>query len=266
LFDNETFDPFAPARPAPDWLITEYFEDTDLGVLKTGKEADVSLVERRSQGNDGRTLLLARKRYRPRSVRKGELEALGFTKAGSFRNDIVYRDGRKYAKSRDQRAVTRMTNYGKELVKQRWTGHEFEMMRRAWDASVPVPYPVESGDDGFLMQYLGDDDGAAPRLVQARLSRDQAEQAFAELIDAVGALAAGGVVHADLSPYNVLWWDNQSWLIDFPQAVEFGSPHSEEFLRRDITNICRWYERHTTGPRPDPGAIFALVITSASRH
>jgi len=169
LFEDELFDLFAPARPEPAWVITEFFTDTDLGLLKTGKEAEVTLVERCSQGPDGARVLMARKRYRPRSVTKGELQALGFTRAGAFRNDIVYRDGRKYAKSRDQRAVERMTNYGKELIKQRWTGHEFDMMRRAWNAGVPVPYPVDVLDDGFLMEFLGDEAGAAPRLVQARL-------------------------------------------------------------------------------------------------
>ena len=57
-------------------------------------------------------------------------------------NDLAYRDGRKFAKSRDQRAAERMTNYGKKLLTGRWTGHELDMMQQAWDAGVQVPYPV----------------------------------------------------------------------------------------------------------------------------
>src|SRR6185436_909435 len=118
----------ALARVTPDWVITEDFDDVDLGVIATGKEGEVGLVER--VAHDGvRSHKIARKRYRPRTVRKGELQALGFERAPTFRNDIVYRDGRNYGRrSRDRRAVESMTKYGKELVKQKWLGHEFEVM------------------------------------------------------------------------------------------------------------------------------------------
>ena len=105
--------------------------DTDLGVIATGKEGEVGLVERTARDDD-RSHLLARKRYRPRTVsHKGELQALGFERAPTFANDIIYRDGRNYGRrSRDRRAVETMTKYGKELVKQRWLGHEYEVMLR----------------------------------------------------------------------------------------------------------------------------------------
>ena len=91
-------------RPVPEWLITDEvdFVERDLGNLKSGKEAEVFVVERT---HADRSCLLAHKRYRPRTVtQKGELEALGFQRGNSFMNDLAYRDGRKFAKSRDQRA------------------------------------------------------------------------------------------------------------------------------------------------------------------
>jgi serine/threonine-protein kinase RIO1 len=111
-----------------------------------------------------------------------------------------------------------MTNYGKELLTGRWTGHELEMMQRAWEAGVNVPYPVGPRGDGMLMQFLGDDRGAAPRLVQARLGRVELEAAFGQLVDNLRLLVGAGYVHADLSAYNLLWWQGQVWLIDFPPS------------------------------------------------
>ena len=93
----------APVRGAPEWLITDEveYDELDLGRLKSGKEAEIFIVER-SFG--ARSCLLAHKRYRPRAVsHKGELEQLGFQTANRFMNDLAYRDGRKFAKSRDAR-------------------------------------------------------------------------------------------------------------------------------------------------------------------
>src|SRR3954454_16871943 len=146
-------EPSSPRPPAPAWLIAdpEEYTEYDLGPLKTGKEAEVFLVDRVAP--DGRSCVLAHKRYRPRRVaNKGELAALGFQRANSFMNDHVYRDGRRFAKSRDQRAAETMTNYGRELLTKRWPGHEFDVLTRLWSAGVRVPYPVASTEDGVLME------------------------------------------------------------------------------------------------------------------
>src|SRR5688572_31310533 len=125
---------------APDWLVVEPVAEIDLGTLRSGKEAQVDVVER--IGDDGRTCLLARKRYLPRVVAaKGTLEALGVQRASTFHNDVEYREGRQFRKTRDRRAVEAMTTYGKRLLQDRWTGHEFDVMTRLWEAGVSVPYP-----------------------------------------------------------------------------------------------------------------------------
>jgi RIO kinase 1 len=252
-------------RPQPEWLIADDVEhvEVELGNLKSGKEAEVFLIERR---HEGRSCLLAHKRYRPRSVtHKGELAALGFQRGNSFMNDLVYRDGRKFAKSRDRRAVERMTNYGKTLVTGRWTGHELDMMRRAWEAGVCVPYPVGERGDGFLMQFVGDLDRAAPRLADARLDPDGLASAYAQLKDNLRVLVGAGYVHADLSAFNLLWWRETLWLIDFPQAVDLTvNHHAFDFLHRDVANVCTWFGRH--GLEVDATRLYdELVVIACSR-
>jgi RIO kinase 1 len=241
----------------PAWLVPEPYEDVVLGPLKTGKEAEIFVVER--IGVD-RSCLLAHKRYRPRSVRhKGELEALGFQRAATFVNDHVYRDGRRFAKSRDQRAVDRMTGYGKELLKERWPGHELDVMTRLWAAGASVPYPVADTADGLLMEYVGDETQAAPPLARARLSRREVEDGYRQLLDDLRTFVEVGVVHADLSAYNILWWDGRLWFIDFPQAVDLAqSPHAMEFLHRDIANVCGWFARK--GVDCDADVVFAELL------
>ncbi len=232
-------------RPVPEWLITDDVDyvERDLGRLKSGKEAEVFVVERTYQDQ---SVLLAHKRYRPRTVtHKGELEALGFQRGNRFMNDLAYRDGRKFAKSRDQRAAERMTKYGKKLLTGRWTGHELEMMQQAWRAGVNVPYPVGARGDGLLMQFLGDAEGAAPRLAEARLGPSEIRSARAQLIENLTRLVGAGFVHADLSAFNLLWWDEKLWFIDFPQAVDVTTnPHAFEYLHRDVANVGNWFARH----------------------
>src|SRR5215208_2140671 len=138
-------DPGAPVRPLPSWLVPEPFTDFDLGTLRSGKEAQIDVLER--TGDDGSACLLARKRYLPRTVKhKGQLEALGVQRATAFRNDVQYREGRQFRKSRDRRAVEAMTSYGKHLLQDRWTGHEHDALHRLWHAGVRVPYPVSYAD------------------------------------------------------------------------------------------------------------------------
>jgi RIO kinase 1 len=254
--------PESGARPAPSWLPTGEVEDELLGSLKTGKEAEVFVVERRSL-DDGHRCLLAHKRYRPTKVGKGELEALGFSRARSFVNDTVYHEGKKFRYSRDKRAVERMTDYGKRLLNDRWIGHELEMMRRLWDAGVDVPYPVELTADGMLMQLVGDASAAAPRLVHARLSPAELEVAYEQLVDNLHVMAGASVVHADLSPFNVLWWDDRIWIIDLPQATDLLlNPHGFDLLHHDVTTMCRWFTRQ--GLATDPEQLFVDVLMTAT--
>jgi RIO kinase 1 len=231
--------------------------ELELGNLKTGKEAEIFVIERRF---GDRSCLLAHKRYRPRRVtHKGELAELGFQRVNTFMNDRPYRDGRRMAKSRDQRAVDRMTKYGKSLVTNRWSGHELEVMQHAWEAGVNVPYPVGPRGDGMLMQLIGCATSAAPRLAQAGLGREAVAEAWEQLVANLRLLVGAGWVHADLSAYNILWWQDQVWLIDFPQAVDISSHVGAlDFLRRDLGNVTGWFNKR--GVSADPDQLFVELM------
>lgn len=252
-----------PGRVAPTWLtdgLTPVVDEV-LGLLKTGKEAEVFIVERRTVDGEQRALL-AHKRYRPTKVGKGEIEALGFSRARSFTNDTVYHEGRRFRRSREQRAVERMTDYGKRVLADRWPGQELDTLERAYAAGATVPYPVEFTGDGMLMQLIGDDLGAAPRLVNARLSAAEVAAAYEQLLDELALLTRAGLVHADLSPFNVLWWDGRLWIIDFPQAVDLvNNPHGFDLLHHDVTTMCTWFARQ--GVATDPEEVFAGLLADA---
>ncbi len=249
-------------RAAPAWLTDGGTEDEVLGLLKTGKEAEVFIVERRTL-DGSRSELLAHKRYRPTKVtHKGELQALGFSRSRAFAHDAKYHEGRKFRYSRERRAVERMTDLGKKILAERWPGQEHDSLVVAHEAGVTVPYPVEFMGDGLLMQLLGDDGVAAPRLVNARLKPEQLRVAYDQMVEDLGALTRTGTVHADLSPYNVLWWRDRLWMIDFPQAVDlFQNPHGFDLLHHDVTTMCTWFARK--GVDCDGEALYAQILTDA---
>ncbi len=249
-------------RTNPEWLVLEPYVEIDLGTLKTGKEAQVDVVER--TGDDGHACLLARKRYLPRTVTaKGTLEALGVQRASTFHNDVEYREGRQFRKSRDRRAVEAMTTYGKRLLQDRWTGHEYDVMVRLWSAGVSVPYPVSYGDDLFWLEYIGGRDGAAPQLARARLDAAQLRSAWDQLVEALHGMTAEGFVHADLSAFNLLWWEGRLVVIDLPQAVDLAAnPQGLDFLHRDVLNVCDWFSRR--GVDADAEALFSELLASVS--
>ncbi|MGH2402516.1 MAG: RIO1 family regulatory kinase/ATPase [Candidatus Limnocylindria bacterium] len=249
----------APPREAPSWLLDEPYDEASLGTLKSGKEAEVFLLERRYAG--GSTALLAHKRYRPRRPSAGELRELGFNKATLYRHDSTYRAG-WFLSARDRRAVAHKTDHGHEVIERMWPIQEMEMLERAWASGASVPYPVERTDDGVVMEFIGDADAAAPRLAQAQLSRAELASAWEQLIDSVRRLTAAGLVHADLSAYNVLWWRDRPVIIDLPQAVEFTTnAEAPELLHRDLANVAGWFGRR--GLPVDVEAVFGEMIALA---
>ena len=127
--------------PRPDWVVTSLSAiDTELGVLKTGKEADVHLVRRALPG--GASCLLAAKRYRTSEHRM-------------FHRDAGYLDGRRVRRSRETRAMGRRTDFGKALIAGQWAITEFDVLVRLWGLGLPVPYPVQLSGTEILMELVG---------------------------------------------------------------------------------------------------------------
>jgi len=227
--------------PVPEWVSTSAAAiDTDLGVFKTGKEADVSLVRRTDRDQ---TVLLAAKQYRDSQHRM-------------FHRDAGYLEGRRMRKSRETRAVETRTAFGRELIAGQWAAAEFAVLSRLWRAGAAVPYPVQLLGTELMMEFIGDDDGvAAPRLAQLRPDRDEAANLYRQMRDVLGTLADAGYAHGDLSAYNVLVHNSRLVLIDLPQAVDLvGNPQGFTFLRRDCDNICAWFQAR--GIAADPRLLF----------
>jgi RIO kinase 1 len=240
------------------WPEGEAYEDIPLGNLKSGKEAEVFLLERRFERSGAR--LLAHKRYRIRYPGKDQLRDEGFSNSTSFRRHSIYREGWN-VRSRDRRALAagNKSHYGQELAATMWPIQEWAMLRHAWQAGVPVPRPIEQSSDGMLMEYIGDAERAAPKLSEARLNAEELRAAWSQLVESLRRLTAGGIVHADLSAYNLLWWEGRVVVIDLPQAVEFTTnPDAFELLHRDVANVADWFSRR--GVPVDLEAVYGELV------
>jgi len=206
--------------------------DYELGVLKTGKEADVHLAERSVPGTDIGTLMAA-KRYRTSEHRM-------------FHRDSGYMEGRRVRRSRETRAMANRTSFGREVLAGQWAVAEFNVLSMMWQAGAPVPYPVQLDGTEILLEFIGDPDGtAAPRLAQFRGSDAELHDLWNQCVDVMCLLAAAGYAHGDLSAYNLLVHNGRLVVIDVPQAIDIvANPRGTEFLRRDAENVCRWFSSH----------------------
>lgn len=238
-------------RPAPAWLVTSSAAlDHERGVIKTGKEADVELIER-IDPHGGAACLLAAKRYRSSRHRL-------------FHRDAGYLEGRRVRRSRENRAMATRTSFGREVIAGQWALAEFEILGTLWSAGVAVPYPVQFGGTELLMEFIGDVDGtAAPRLAELRPDQAELDDLWVQCRTALEALAGGGFAHGDLSAYNVLVHDGRLVLIDLPQVVDIvGNPQGAAFLQRDCDNICRWFTANGH-PDADPAELSAALARQA---
>jgi len=216
-------------RPHPAWLVTELAAvDSELGVLKTGKEADVYLLRRGVPG--GRSCLLAAKRYRDAQHRL-------------FHRDAGYLEGRRTRESRVNRAAANRSTFGRQAIAGQWANAEFTALCQLYGAGLPVPYPVQITGTEVLLEFIGDQDGTgAPRLAETRPDGDKLASLWDQLVTALAGLAGLGFAHGDLSPYNLLVHNGRLVMIDLPQVVDVVShPNGRDYLDRDARNVATWF-------------------------
>lgn len=246
-------------QPYPDWLVTELAAvDLELGVLKTGKEADVHLVRRQVPGTD-RSCLLAAKRYRDAEHRL-------------FHRDAGYLEGRRVRRSRENRAMEGRTAFGRQMIAGQWAAAEFDALVRLWQVSqelgsIAVPYPVQLVGTELMLEFVGDaEEGlAAPRLAQVRPEPAELRGLWDQLLDALTVLARAGLAHGDLSPYNLLVHQGRLVLIDLPQVVDVvANPQGREFLARDVRVVSNWFAaRGLPGELIDPEGLTSRLLGEA---
>ena len=247
-------------EPRPDWVVTSQAAiDTELGILKTGKEADAFLLERAVPGSDeladptGQAVVMVAKRYRGEDHR-------------SFHRSTAYTEGRKTRNTRDARAMAKKSAHGRAVAAGQWAWAEWEALVRCHQLGLPVPYPVQLDGTELLMEWITveGEDGTqtAPRLAQTRPERPLLESYYEQLREAMAELARNGVVHGDLSPYNILAAGERLVIIDLPQVVDLvGNPEGMDFLLRDCTYVCSWFRAR--GLDVDEHALFSELMAHA---
>ncbi|WRS30330.1 RIO1 family regulatory kinase/ATPase [Actinomycetaceae bacterium MB13-C1-2] len=232
-------------RPHPDWVVTDSAAfDTELGVIKSGKEASVYLIERAVPGKTG--CLLAAKRF------------LGSARR-DFHRPAVYIEGRAVVDKREARAIKKKTQYGLLAADGHWAFNEFRALAEAYEAGVPVPYPVQVNGTEILMEFIGNGKEAAPRLAQTRRRGPELADAYHQVTSIFKAFARMGYVHGDLSAYNLLDDGERIVVIDLPQMVDATkNQQGMALLQRDVENVTNWFERK--GMEVDSDALFAEVV------
>lgn len=244
-------------EPRPEWVVTaEAAIDTELGVLKTGKEAEAHLLHRGVPDADdrpGAAVTMVAKRYRSPEHR-------------DFHRSAVYTDGRRMRNTRDARAVDRGSSFGREVAAGQWAWAEWQALGRLWLLGVPVPYPVQIDGTEVLMEWVSieGEDGptTAPRLAQSRPTRELLEGWWEQLREALLLMGEAGLVHGDLSPYNVLAAGERLVIIDLPQVVDLiANPHGGELLHRDCLTMAKWFTAR--GLPVDGEALHAEVLAAA---
>ena len=245
---------YTPGRFEEGWLLSSLRPFYDRGLItdvlyrvKGGKEANVYCCTAAPEtGLD----VVAAKVYRPRMFR-------------NLRNDKMYRDGRelltadgKHGKPDDRmiRAVGKKTAYGQQVAHTSWLMYEYQSLERLYDAGAAVPRPISSAENALLMGYCGDEHIAAPALNEITLDPDEAQPLFVEVLRNIEIMLANGMIYGDLSAYNILYWDGDITLIDFPQVTDSRvNRQAYQILERDITRVCEYFA--SQGVRTDPGAI-----------
>jgi RIO kinase 1 len=123
-----------------------------------------------------------------------------------------------------------------------WIEHEFRTLKILHDAGGDVPEPYASDHNAILMDYIGDKDISAPTLNGIRLDVDEARVLFDRVVLNLNIMLDRGRVHGDLSAYNILYWEGQIHLIDFPQAINPNrNPNAYPIFRRDVRRICDYF-------------------------
>ena len=206
-------------------LIEEGLIDTVVRQLMSGKEATVYVVRCADETRCAKV-------YKDATQR-------------SFRQAVDYTENRKVKNTRDARAMAKGTRFGRQATEAAWQSAEVDALYRLAAAGVRVPQPYNFCDGVLLMELVTDEHGdAAPRLNDVAFTPEEARTHHATLLSEVVRMLCAGIVHGDLSEFNVLLGDDGPVIIDLPQAVDAaGNNHAKRMLLRDVANLRGFFGR-----------------------
>jgi len=212
-----------PKRIEP--LIEDGLVDEVIRQLMSGKEAMVFVVRCGEEVRCAKVYKEANKR--------------------SFRQSTDYTEGRKVKNSRRARAMEKGSSYGRKAQEEAWQSAEVDALYKLAAAGVRVPKPFNFHEGVLLMELLTDSEGnAAPRLNDVELSAETAREYHQILIRQVVRMLCAGIVHGDLSEYNVLVDTSGPVIIDLPQAIDAAANNQAcKMLLRDVTNLATYFGR-----------------------
>ncbi len=204
-------------------------------VVKQGKEATV-ICCRSHENMDSE--YMAVKLYKEKKYR-------------NFKRDKVYHIGRVWDQ-RLLRAIRKKTAVGQDAERSNWVSNEYDTLATLYDAGVNVPKPIAHTHDAIVMEFLGEQDLCSSLLKDTRLTKDEAKIVFTKLLDDIETMLEYGIVHGDLSAYNILYHEEEPYIIDFPQAVNPSvNQYAYDLLVRDIVNVCKYFKRYDIEANPD---------------
>jgi RIO kinase 1 len=236
-----------PKRIEP--LVEEGLVDEVIGQLMSGKEATVYVVRCGAEIRCAKVYKDANKR--------------------SFRQSVKYTEGRKVKNSRRARAMEKGSRYGRKEQEDAWQNAEVDALQRLAAVGVRVPQPYNFLDGVLLMEMVADENGnAAPRLNDLTFTPEQASAHHRTLLGEVVRMLCAGIVHGDLSEYNVLVSHDGPVIIDLPQAVDAaGNLGAGMMLERDVENLTRFFGRFAPELRvTDYGREIWALYESGTLH
>jgi len=148
---------------------------------------------------------------------------------------------------KDKRAARHMrgkSSSGQIQFHRQWVKSEWTILNKLYDLGINVPKPISQYDDGVLMEFIGNQDGAAPRLINCRLSPAELKLTGEKLYGDINTMLENDIVHGDLSPYNILYNGSEPVIIDVPQAMDLRSvPDALSMMHRDLSTMERYFEK-----------------------
>lgn len=206
-----------------DYWLKKYPDLKIIRDIKSGKEATVVLIQ---VGNELRCLKI----YNRLSM--------------ATKGENIYLAGKHFRRSSEKRATEKGNKFGKDLLKKLWIKREFYLLSKLFKAGVTVPKVFDYNQNSMMMEYFGDSSTPAPLIKDVALTKEQATVALDQLTSSIKTFYQRGIVHGDLSEFNILWWQDKPYIIDFPQAIDIRTnPNYMTLLERDIANVVKFFEK-----------------------